>query len=109
MEVTTHHAGLSIDAPPAASSNGSWSLPTELECPLTHELMLDPVLASDGATYERSAIAEWLGKQSTSPLTGEPLDEATLRPNVMVRNITLRLLHAEEQRVRSSLGQRTSR
>lgn len=27
-----------------------------LECPITHELMSDPVVAADGHTYERAAI-----------------------------------------------------
>lgn len=45
-------------------------------CPITQtdELMKDPVVASDGKTYERAAIREWigLGKQ-TSPMTNEDL------------------------------------
>ena len=42
----------------------------ELVCPITLEIMSDPVVAADGRTYERSAIEDWLstGKQ-TSPLT----------------------------------------
>lgn len=34
--------------------------PTELCCPITHELYTDPVNASDGETYERSAIERWI-------------------------------------------------
>ena len=30
--------------------------------------MVDPVLAEDGRTYERSAIVKWLATKSTSPL-----------------------------------------
>ena len=39
-----------------------------LLCPITHELMVDPVLAEDGHTYERSSIEEWLSRKNTSPL-----------------------------------------
>ena len=34
----------------------------EFECPLTLELMEDPVVAADGNTYERAAI-EWAAEQ----------------------------------------------
>ena len=31
----------------------------EFVCPITHGLMVDPVLAEDGNTYERIAILKW--------------------------------------------------
>ena len=42
--------------------------------------MVDPVLAADGNAYERAHIEAWLGRQLTSPLTGEPLQSAALLP-----------------------------
>jgi len=39
-----------------------------LLCPITHALMVDPVLAEDGHTYERSSIELWLTNNPTSPL-----------------------------------------
>ena len=42
--------------------------------------MTDPVLAADGHAYERAHIEEWLSRQLTSPLTGEPLENAHLIP-----------------------------
>ena len=41
-----------------------------LQCPITNEIMVDPVVAEDGQTYERHALARWLGEQNSSPLTG---------------------------------------
>lgn len=35
-------------------------VPDQLLCPLSGQVMLDPVLAADGVTYERKAIADWL-------------------------------------------------
>eukprot|EP01117_Protostelium_nocturnum_P013709 TRINITY_DN5144_c0_g1_i2.p1 TRINITY_DN5144_c0_g1~~TRINITY_DN5144_c0_g1_i2.p1 ORF type:complete len:411 (+),score=88.91 TRINITY_DN5144_c0_g1_i2:43-1275(+) len=35
-------------------------IPNPLLCPITQEIMNDPVMASDGHTYERSAIEEWI-------------------------------------------------
>lgn len=37
-------------------------------CPITQELMTDPVVDPDGNSYERSAIEAWLKNNSTSPI-----------------------------------------
>ena len=54
----------------------------ELVCPITLELMVDPVVAADGRTYERAAIEEWLSEHDTSPLTNLALPTKQLRPNL---------------------------
>ena len=61
------------------------SKPADIVCPITHEPMVDPVSAADGQTYERRAIEEWFTSAATSPLTGEPLKDKTLRPNFLAR------------------------
>ncbi|KAK9816505.1 hypothetical protein WJX72_001230 [[Myrmecia] bisecta] len=43
----------------------------EVTCPIEHEVYEDPVVAADGHTYERSAIAEWFSRHDTSPMTNE--------------------------------------
>jgi len=59
-----------------------------LECPLTMEVMRDPVMTADGQTYERTEIEKWfaLGKR-TSPLTGEELPSTNLLPNIALRQV----------------------
>ncbi|EOD39925.1 hypothetical protein EMIHUDRAFT_69894, partial [Emiliania huxleyi CCMP1516] len=59
--------------------------PADFICPITTELMSDPVMAADGHSYERSAIERWLATRSTSPMTGEALVHSFLAPNHMVR------------------------
>ena len=54
-------------------------------CPILQELMTDPVSTCDGHTYERAAIAQWLQRNSTSPLTNVPLPTRQLTPNVALR------------------------
>lgn len=56
-------------------------------CPITHEIFCDPVMATDGNTYERKAIQEWFSKNSTSPLTNMELKDKTLTPNHLVKRI----------------------
>jgi hypothetical protein len=48
--------------------------------------MEDPVIASDGITYNRSEIEEWFKKHHTSPKTGEILKSKVLIPNISIRN-----------------------
>eukprot|EP00310_Coccolithus_braarudii_P024523 CAMPEP_0183343416 /NCGR_PEP_ID=MMETSP0164_2-20130417/9339_1 /TAXON_ID=221442 /ORGANISM="Coccolithus pelagicus ssp braarudi, Strain PLY182g" /LENGTH=376 /DNA_ID=CAMNT_0025514233 /DNA_START=19 /DNA_END=1149 /DNA_ORIENTATION=- len=62
-------------------------VPDSFVCPITSELMADPVSTSDGFTYEREAIEQWLASgHNTSPLTGEPLPRSELTPNHALRS-----------------------
>ena len=45
------------------------------------QLMIDPVIAADGFTYEREAIELWLKGHDTSPRNGQPLESKTVIPN----------------------------
>ena len=49
------------------------------------QLLVDPVIAADGFTYEREAIVQWLEGHDTSPRTGQPLENKTVIPNMMAR------------------------
>jgi len=53
-------------------------------CPITGEPMINPVVAADGHTYERSAIARWFQSSDKSPLTGAVLAHKELVPNYML-------------------------
>jgi hypothetical protein len=57
----------------------------EYMCPITAEIMTDPVCTLDGFTYERTAITEWLRTNDTSPATGARLESKRLIPNITVR------------------------
>ena len=48
-------------------------VPAQYRCPISQELMEDPVATSDGHTYERREIFRWLCTHNTSPLTGATL------------------------------------
>lgn len=58
-----------------------------LKCPITCEIFIDPVTAEDGHTYERDAITNWLTKSPTSPMTREPMQISSLRPNYIVKKM----------------------
>ncbi|XP_035995309.1 WD repeat, SAM and U-box domain-containing protein 1 [Fundulus heteroclitus] len=64
-----------------AEQSGS-EAPDEFLCPITRELMKDPVIAADGYSYERESIESWIrGKTKTSPMTNLPLQTTLLTPN----------------------------
>ena len=56
--------------------------PDAFLCPITQELMADPVIAADGHSYERAEIEKWFatGKQ-TSPMTNSAMASQTLTAN----------------------------
>ena len=62
-------------------------VPPHMSCPITQEIMVDPVMAADGNTYERKAIRDWFENNNTSPLTGCELKDKTLHENRAVRDI----------------------
>jgi len=53
--------------------------PAGFICPLTMDVMTDPVFTIDGQTYERSEITEWLLRHDTSPCTGRGRNPKPLR------------------------------
>ena len=50
-------------------------------------LMADPVVASDGFTYEREAIELWMKGHDVSPNGGQPLEHKMLIPNISMRKM----------------------
>ena len=60
--------------------------PTAFICPLTLEVMRDPVVSRYGQSYERSAILQWLVEGNTScPMTRQNLRMADLISNQPLR------------------------
>lgn len=54
-------------------------IPSSFQCPITQEVMTNPVVTVDGQAYEKSAIEQWFRRgHRTSPLTGATLPSLTL-------------------------------
>ena len=62
-------------------------VPFEYKCPITAEIMEDPVVIADGKTYERAAIEQWLQDKDTSPSTGAELPHTIVVPNQALKII----------------------
>ena len=60
-------------------------VPDDFYCPITGDLMVDPVSEPNGHSYEKESILRWLSTKKESPMTREPLDESQLTDNIALR------------------------
>ena len=81
----------------AAALETSEELRDEFRCPLSLEVMEDPVVAADGNTYERLQIELWLKGHDVSPLTNEVMAHKFLSPNLALKKL---IAEAQEQDTR---------
>lgn len=83
MEVGVEdHGGKAAPSPSAAAS-----APPHFLCPVSMELMKDPVMVATGHTYDRPSIKRWLEQgHKTCPVTGSRLRNLDLLPNFALRS-----------------------
>ncbi|KAL8142042.1 hypothetical protein V2J09_015074 [Rumex salicifolius] len=64
------------------------SIPEDFLCPISLEIMRDPVIVATGQTYERSYIQRWIDSGNlTCPKTQQKLQNFTLTPNYVLRSL----------------------
>ncbi|KAL0380851.1 UNVERIFIED_CONTAM: U-box domain-containing protein 11 [Sesamum angustifolium] len=63
-------------------------IPDDFRCPISLELMRDPVIVATGQTYERSYIQRWIDcGNTTCPKTQQKLQHLTLTTNYVLRSL----------------------
>ncbi|CAH8260148.1 unnamed protein product [Arabidopsis lyrata] len=63
-------------------------IPNYFICPISLEIMKDPVTTVSGITYDRQSIVKWLEKVPSCPVTKQPLPlDSDLTPNHMLRRL----------------------
>ncbi|KAL4205513.1 hypothetical protein AMTRI_Chr01g114970 [Amborella trichopoda] len=63
-------------------------IPDDFRCPISLELMRDPVIVATGQTYERSCIQRWIDSgHKTCPKTQQTLPHLALIPNYVLRSL----------------------
>ncbi|KAH7840930.1 hypothetical protein Vadar_023456 [Vaccinium darrowii] len=63
-------------------------IPDDFLCPISIEIMRDPVIVSTGQTYERAYIQRWIDcGNTTCPKTQQKLQNLTLTPNYVLRSL----------------------
>ncbi|GJP78139.1 hypothetical protein CLOP_g8472 [Closterium sp. NIES-67] len=64
------------------------AVPSEFVCPLSLQLLTDPVITASGLTFERAVIQKWYRDGNRiCPVTGSRLDHYRLFPNQAVRQL----------------------
>lgn len=64
-------------------------VPSLFLCPISLEIMKDPVILSTGITYDRQTIEKWIfsKKNSTCPVTKQVLTDLEITPNHTLRRL----------------------
>ncbi|CAD5187923.1 unnamed protein product [Musa acuminata subsp. malaccensis] len=70
------------------SADFSLTIPKDFCCPISLDLMKDPVVVSTGQTYDRASITQWIEEgHRTCPNSRQTLANSRLRPNRALRNL----------------------
>lgn len=73
---------------PVTLDQSNVQIPLYFRCPISLELMQDPVILSTGQTYDRSSIEKWVASGNTTcPVSMQKLEDFTLIPNHTLRRL----------------------
>ena len=97
--------------PPVVPKHAPYSdVPNEFRCPISLEIMTNPVICQDGMTYEKASITKWFRTKTTSPLTREELPiivngkTPIMLPNRSLKEAIDKYVANEERLVREAMG-----
>ncbi|KAL9316229.1 hypothetical protein ACSQ67_017230 [Phaseolus vulgaris] len=72
----------------SSSQSMTPNVPDEFRCPISLDLMRDPVIVSSGHTYDRTSIAQWINSgHHTCPKSGQRLIHTALIPNYALKSL----------------------
>ncbi|KAK3229542.1 hypothetical protein Dsin_001423 [Dipteronia sinensis] len=64
------------------------NIPDEFRCPISLDLMRDPVIVASGHTYDRNSISQWINSgHHTCPKSGQRLIHMALIPNYALKSL----------------------
>ena len=70
------------------------NIPDEFRCPISLDLMRDPVIVASGHTYDRNAIGQWINTgHNTCPKSGMKLIHMALIPNYALKSLVHQWCH----------------
>nr|AGG82490.1 E3 ubiquitin ligase [Datisca glomerata] len=72
----------------SSSSKSLVPIPDEFRCPISLDLMKDPVIIASGQTYDRTSIAQWIDSgHHVCPKSGQRLIHMALIPNYALKSL----------------------
>ncbi|CDW79897.1 ubox domain containing protein [Stylonychia lemnae] len=66
-------------------------------CPITQQIMKEPVMTKYGHCFEKSAILDWIERQGKCPLTQQPLTKQDLFPNYAIKGAIEEYMQKQKQ------------
>jgi hypothetical protein len=78
-------------------------VPNSFKCPITQEVMTDPVMCNDGHSYERHAIERWFAAHDTSPMTNVVISK-NIVSNHSLRNSIQEYLNQPVQTITNNVA-----
>ncbi|CAI2382900.1 unnamed protein product [Moneuplotes crassus] len=76
-----------IPPPLPSSENIPKDVEEKLLCPISLEVMTDPVVTPYGHTFDRQNIESYIEKYGICPMTRKPLTKESLIPNYSIREM----------------------
>ncbi|XP_044508178.1 U-box domain-containing protein 1-like [Mangifera indica] len=81
-------SALSTEFDQSLTSQSLIHIPDEFRCPISLDLMRDPVIVASGHTYDRNSISQWINSgHHTCPKSGQRLIHMALIPNYALRSL----------------------
>lgn len=76
-------------------------IPNEFLCPISMDIMFDPIICDDGYTYDRKSILAL--KNLISPFTRKPIDKNKIFPNRILKDIIDKFLKDNSNNISNPL------
>ena len=76
-------------------------IPDEFLCPISLEIMDDPIICDDGYTYERKSIIAL--KHLISPFTRKPIDPSKIYPNRAIKESIIKIKKNDNKQLKNPL------
>lgn len=90
--VSTHPPPIELELSWKEKSRLVKEAPKEYLCPMSMEIMTEPVVTPSGVTYNRPAVEEWIDEHHSDPASKSPLLNDHLYPNLALRDMIQRWL-----------------
>eukprot|EP00878_Enallax_costatus_P021151 GHUV01022384.1.p3 GENE.GHUV01022384.1~~GHUV01022384.1.p3 ORF type:complete len:157 (+),score=50.58 GHUV01022384.1:398-868(+) len=79
--------------------NNASIVPAAFLCPISMVVMTQPVVTPSGASFQRSAILDWIRQHHTDPVSGMPLRSDQVFPNLAMRDMIHAWAHGDTMAV----------
>jgi hypothetical protein len=71
-------------------------IPQNYLCPISYEIMIDPVITPYGISYDRESIEKWLTDKDFDPITHKKLNKNMLIPNYALKSLIEEYINANK-------------